>query len=92
MATAEVVRAAYPDPTQFRKSSPARDPASRKDDPRWFAVDIRLERIFKRPVTLPEMRETRGLEQMVLLRKGSRLSVQPVTAREWRIITKLGGV
>jgi len=90
VATATVVRASYPDPTQFDRRSPAFDPKASKDEPRWFAVDIRLDREFTRPVTLTELREVRGLNKMVLLQKGSRLSVQPVTAGEWRIVTRLG--
>jgi predicted RNA-binding protein with PUA-like domain len=58
----------------------------------WVAVDIQAKTAFKRPVTLEEMRAVPGLAEMVLLRKGSRLSIQPVTAAEWRIITGLGGV
>ena len=90
VATAEVVRAGYPDPTQFEARGKARDPKSTRDNPRWYAVDIRLDRTFTRPVTLPEMRETSGLGEMFLLRKGSRLSVQPVTAGEWRIVNRMG--
>ena len=86
---ARVVRAGYPDPTQFDGRSRYHDPASDRSDPRWYAVDIRLESEMARPVTLPEMRETPGLEDMVLLRRGSRLSVQPVTADEWKIVRKL---
>ena len=90
VATAEVVRSGYPDPTQFDRRSPSFDPKARKDEPRWFAVDFRLDREFTRPVALTEMRGVRGLEKMILLRKGSRLSVQPVTAGEWRIVNRLG--
>jgi len=89
VATARVVRAGYPDPTQFRPKSSYHDPNSTRDEPRWYAVDIQLEREFSRPVTLPEMRELPGLEEMVLLNR-SRLSVQPVRPPEWRIIVKLG--
>lgn len=91
VATAEVVRAAYPDPEQFRKKSPYYDEKSTKDDPRWFAVDIRLDRELERPVGLPELREQPALSGMVLLNR-SRLSIQPVTKREWTIITRLGGL
>lgn len=90
VATAQVIRAGYPDPTQFRPRGKGRDPKSTRDNPRWFAVDIQLDTEFTRPVTLPEMRETPGLEEMFLLRKGSRLSVQPVTSGEWRIVKRLG--
>ena len=86
---ARVVRAGYPDPTQFDPRTKYHDPAVDSSDPRWYAVDIRLERELERPVTLPELRETPGLEGMVLLRKGSRLSVQPVKADEWGIVVRL---
>ena len=75
LGTATVTRAGYPDPT----------------DPAWSAVDLRFDRRFRRRVTLGEMRTSNGLEDMVLLRKGSRLSVQPVTASEWKVVEKLGG-
>jgi len=90
VATATVVRAGFPDPTQFDRRSPGFDPKATRDAPRWVAVDIRLDRELARPVTLTEMREVRGLEKMVLLRKGSRLSVQPVSAGEWQIVNRLG--
>jgi len=90
VATATVVRAGYPDPTQFDRGSPGFDPKATKDAPRWVAVDIRLDQELARPVSLTEMREVRGLEKMVLLRKGSRLSVQPVSAGEWKIVNRLG--
>jgi predicted RNA-binding protein with PUA-like domain len=92
VGTAKVVRAGYPDPTQFNRRSKYHDPASSKDDPRWFAVDIKADKALKRPVTLKEMREKRGLEKMKLIQRGMRLSVMPVTASEWKIVTKLGGL
>lgn len=88
VGTAEVVRPGYPDPTQFDRRSKRFDPDSARDDPRWFAVDIRLERQFERPVELPLLRATAGLERMVLLRRG-RLSVQPVDPAEWKIVLDL---
>lgn len=90
VGTAKVVRAGYPDPTQFDRGSRYHDPKSSKDEARWFAVDIRADRAFDRPVTLQEMRRTPGLEDMVVLRRGNRLSVTPVTAREWEIVNRLG--
>lgn len=86
---ARVVRSGHPDPTQFQPRSGYHDAGSKRSDPRWFAVHIQLQSEFDRPLTLPELRGAPGLEQMVLLRKGSRLSVQPVTAEEWRIVCKL---
>jgi predicted RNA-binding protein with PUA-like domain len=90
VGTARVVRAGYPDPTQFDTGDSHHDPASAMDDPRWFAVDIAFDTKFARPVTLPELRADPALADMILLRKGSRLSVQPVSAAEWKRIAKLG--
>ena len=87
---AEVSSTSYPDPTQFDPKDDHCDPESPRDAPRWFAVDIAFDEKFPRPVTLPELRADAVLGDMVLLRKGSRLSVQPVTAAEWKRIVKLG--
>ena len=88
--TARVVRGGYPDPTQFDPSDGHHDPDSSRDDPRWFAVDIQFDSKFARPVALAELRATAALAGMVLLKRGSRLSVQPVTPAEWKQILKLG--
>lgn len=90
VGTAEVIRAGYPDPSQFDPRSEYHDPAARPDAPRWFMVDVKHASTFARPLPLEELRNTPGLEDMVLLKRG-RLSVQPVTPAEWRVITKLGG-
>ena len=89
VALATVVREAYTDPTQFKPSETYFDSKSKKDDPRWVAVDIRLDTVLDMTVTLPEIRETPGLEDMVLVNR-SRLSIQPVTPDEWKIIVKMG--
>jgi predicted RNA-binding protein with PUA-like domain len=86
---AEVVKTAYPDPTQFDKKDKHYDPKSKPSDPRWDMVDIRYVRKFSRALTLDELRKDSKLKGMVLLRKGSRLSVQPVTQLEWKHITSL---
>ncbi len=91
VGTAVVTAAGYPDPTQFDRKHPGYDPGATVADPRWFAVDIAVDRVFSHPVNLDALRATPGLGEMVLLRTGSRLSVQPVTAAEWRIVTRLGG-
>jgi predicted RNA-binding protein with PUA-like domain len=88
--TATVARAGYPDPTQFDPRDGHFDRDSQRDDPRWFAVDIKFESKFERVVTLAELRAAPALKDMVLLRRGSRLSVQPVTAGEWKQILKMG--
>lgn len=90
VGTATIARAAYPDATQFDAKDDHYDPASKQDDPRWFVVDVKFERKFAKPVTLAALRENPALEGMVLLRKGSRLSVQPVTPAEWKIVCKMG--
>lgn len=89
VGTAKVTRAAYPDPTQFDRKSPQYDPGADPGEPRWHAIDIQAQRPFSRPVTLEQLRSVAGLAGMVLLQKGSRLSVQPVTEKEWTLITKL---
>ena len=89
VGTAKVVKAGYPDHTAWDTKSKYYDPKSTPDKPLWFMVDIALERVFPKPLPLPELREVPGLEDMVLLRKGMRLSVQPVTANEYRVILSL---
>jgi predicted RNA-binding protein with PUA-like domain len=85
--TATVVRPASPDPTQFDPHDDHHDPDATREAPRWFGVHIKLERIFARPIPLEELRQIPALSKMVLLQR-SRLSVQPVTAAEWRTITE----
>jgi predicted RNA-binding protein with PUA-like domain len=84
----EVSRLAYPDATQFDPTSEYYDPKSTRDDPRWLNVDVKLVR-KTRLVPLGELRATRGLEDLVILRRGNRLSITPVTPAQWRIIEKL---
>lgn len=90
MGIAEVVREAYPDPTAFDRRDPHYDPRSDPAAPTWVMVDLRAVTSFARPVTLPELRRAPGLEGMELLRKGSRLSVQPVRPAEFEVIAALG--
>jgi predicted RNA-binding protein with PUA-like domain len=90
VGVAEVAREAYPDPTALDPKHPHFDPKSRADAPAWMMVDLRAVEPFARPVTLAELKGTKGLERMVLLQKGSRLSVQPVSPEEWDIVYALG--
>lgn len=85
---AEVVRAGYPDPAQFQAATPLFDAAARPDAPRWYCIDIRYREHFVRPVSIGVIRSEAGLQAMLLLKQG-RLSVQPVTAREYAIIRRL---
>jgi predicted RNA-binding protein with PUA-like domain len=87
--TMRVVRAAYPDPTQFDPDSEHFDPKSRQGAPRWLAVDVAFGRRFPRVLPLAELRAAPGLEGMEVLRRGQRLSVMPVTAAEWAIVLRL---
>ena len=86
---AEVVKTAYPDATQFDPHDVHYDPASPADQPRWDVVDIRFVRKFAAPLSLDLLREQVRLKGMELLRKGSRLSVQPVKPSEWDEILRL---
>jgi predicted RNA-binding protein with PUA-like domain len=86
----EVSRLAYPDASQFDAKSPYYDAKSTRAAPRWENVDVKLVK-KTRLVPLAELRETPGLEDMVTLRRGNRLSVTPVTPTEWKIIEKLAG-
>ena len=85
----EIVGGAYPDPTQFNKKSEYYDPKSPKDNPRWLARDVVFREKFKRTISLAELRETPGLEDMMVVRKGQRLSVMPVTPEEFEIVLRL---
>lgn len=85
----EIVREAYPDPTALDPCDPHHDARASRDDPIWYQVDIVARRRFVEVATLDELRELPALGGMVLLRRGSRLSVQPVDAAHWEVITKL---
>lgn len=87
--TAQVVRAGYPDPAQFDTGSKYHDARATPDAPRWYCVDISFQQKFKRVLLLGELRDIPGLQDMVLLNQG-RLSIQPVTTAQWRIITGQG--
>ncbi len=91
MGVTEVVKEAYPDDTAFDPKDIHYDPKSTPEKPLWDMVDIRLVRVFPRPVPLDRLRQEAGLKRMELLRKGSRLSVQPVRPEEWTIVLKLAG-
>lgn len=84
----EVVREAYPDPTQFDPSDAHFDPKSPRDNPRWSTVDVKLIR-KTRLVSLAELRAHPALTEMILLQKGNRLSVTPVTPDHARLIEGL---
>ena len=86
---ATVARAGYPDPFAFDKESRYHDPKSDPDNPVWFTVDISFDEVFPDVVSLEEIKATAGLGEMVLVKR-SRLSVQPVSGEEYRLIRKMG--
>ncbi|RYY86768.1 MAG: EVE domain-containing protein [Comamonadaceae bacterium] len=85
VGVARVASAPYPDPTQFDPASHYFDAAATADAPRWMLVDVQVLR-KTRNLTLAEMRGDPLLQDLVLLRKGSRLSITPVEERHWRIV------
>ncbi len=87
---AEIARAGYPDQFSWTKGHKYYDEDSSPDNPTWYMVDIGFVERFPGIVPLETLRHTKGLENMMVTRKGSRLSVQPVTKAEFDIVTKLG--
>ena len=83
---AKVASEPYPDKTQFDAKSPYYEPRAKKEKPVWDLVDIAFVKKFDTPVTLSDIRANKKLSEMVLLQKGSRLSVTPVTAEEYKTI------
>lgn len=90
VAIVEVVRAAYPDPTQFDPNDVHFDPKSPRAAPTWLMVDVQLRERLARPVTLQQIKADPLLAQMWLVKR-SRLSVAPVTADEWKRVIALAG-
>ncbi len=85
----QVVKEGYPDFTSWNPESKYYDPKSTEENPRWFMVDIKFKRKLKRTITLNELKEHPGLEEMALVRRGNRLSIMPVSEQEWDIILDL---
>ena len=88
---AEVVKAGYPDHTAFDPKADHYDAKSDPDNPTWYLVDIKLVEKFAEPLTRPMLPNLPALKDMVLLQRGSRLSVQPVKPAEWEAVLKLAG-
>ncbi|MBQ0759474.1 MAG: EVE domain-containing protein [Zhongshania sp.] len=87
--TAIVVRESYPDTSAQNPESRYYDPKASADDPRWFMVDVKFERKFKRFIPLSELKTEPALSEMALLKKGSRLSIMPVSKEEWQQILSM---
>lgn len=82
----QVVKESYPDFTSWNPESKYFDPKSTEEKPRWFMVDVKFKRKLKRTISLNELKEMPGLEGMALLQRGNRLSIMPVSKREWDLI------
>ncbi len=89
VAACMVVKESYPDTTQFDPNDNHYFPIASKDKPVWFMVDIKLEQIFSRPVTLQQIKANLKLANMRLVQRGNRLSVMPVTKEEWDEIIRM---
>jgi predicted RNA-binding protein with PUA-like domain len=87
---AEIVESAKPDPSAWDKKSEYFDPKSTPEAPRWFSVTVGKPRAFKSFVSLDELRQHDALKEMLVLRKGQRLSIQPVTPAEFEFVVSLG--
>lgn len=79
----------YPDPTQFDPDSKYFDPKSDKDDPRWMLVDVEFVNKLPKPITLARIKAHPGLDDMILTRRGNRLSIMPVSKEHWDLILSL---
>lgn len=80
---AKVVREGYPDPTAFNPTDKHFDPKSNPDEPRWFLVDVQFVRKLKRVIPLSELKAEAALKDLLLVRRGNRLSIMPVTKKHW---------
>jgi len=84
-----IVRAGYPDHTAWNPDSEHFDPKSTPDHPVWYMVDVQLERVFHHPILLVQLKQNPALKNMKLLQRGNRLSILPVTGKEWRAILNM---
>ena len=90
IGTALIVGEAYPDSTAWDPAEKHYDPKSTPDNSIWLMVDIQAEKKFARPVTLDEIKQSPKLQDMLLVRRGMRLSIQPVTQEEWDEVVSMG--
>lgn len=88
---AEISKAAEPDQTQFDKKSEYFDAKATKEKPIWYCSQVKFKKIFKHYVTLEEIKSEKALSEMLILKRGQRLSIQPVDEKHFRILEKMGG-
>jgi len=86
---AKIVKEGYPDYTAFDSQQKYYDAKSDPNNPRWYMVDVQFIRKFKRTITLEELKQVKGLRDMPLVRRGNRLSIMPVTEKQWQAILKM---
>ena len=86
---ARVANLPYPDPTQFDKKSEYVDIRATKEKPIWYLIDVSYVRTLENPLTLKDIRANKELSTMMILEPGSRLSITPVSEKEYSVITKL---
>ncbi|TFG40272.1 MAG: EVE domain-containing protein [Chromatiales bacterium] len=86
---AKVASKPYPDPTQFNKKSNYFDATSDKENPRWMLVDVEYVRKLSRTISLTEIKAEKSLADMILTRKGNRLSIMPVEKKHWNKVLSL---
>lgn len=86
---AKIASEGYPDPSAFDPDEKYYDPKSDPDNPTWMVVDVAYVAHLDPPVTLDALKQTPGLEKMMVIQRGSRLSIQPVTPEEWKIVLSL---
>ena len=87
--TCEITRAGYPDATACDPAGKYFDSKSTDENPRWYTVDVKLVEKFAELIPLSTQKETPGLENMMVGQRGSRLSIQPVTADQWQVVMRL---
>lgn len=85
----EIHKEGYPDHTAFDPNSKYYDPKSQQDKPRWYMVDVKFKKKFKHIIALAELKQCSALHEMLILRKGNRLSITPITKKEWQTILKM---
>ena len=90
MGTACIVRESYPDSTAWEVGAKYYDPKSNPDDPTWLMVDIQADQEFTRPITLQEIKDNPKLQGMMVVKRGVRISIQPVEKKDWDEIVALG--
>lgn len=86
----KIIKEAYPDHTQFDSKSEYYDPKASPSEPRWFMVDVGYVAKFKTPVSLEQMKDEIALSEMLVLRKGNRLSITPVSRKHFEKVQELG--